>query len=201
MATPNAAYQPRWPAINQSPVYLDGWETTLTTEWDGNSALPVADWIGLDVFLKNNDAAHAMLTLETPASAPVRYRKMLQIYGDGDAVMADDYGNLATDAPPDEFLWPAGSRLYMSVSALDLQRVFNNQLTVMSYYVVDGHWEGVDSYSTVVNPDGTPYEFPPVGNNTGLILLTYWKAYGPRLLLSATLLSLPGTWCTSSHRD
>lgn len=198
MATPNPDYSPAGQAINKSPVYLDGWETTLTAEWDGVSDLPVAAWIGLDTYLKSSDQTHAILTIETPSSAQPRYRQLLYLYSDGLTVTTEYYGNLATDAPPDGFLFPAGSRVYMSLSADDLQKVFNNRLAVLSYFVVNGQWVGLESYQTVFNPNGTVYQFPAVGSNTGLILLTYPKARGGQILLSATLLTLPGTWCTKT---
>ncbi|BAK76503.1 hypothetical protein NH8B_2117 [Pseudogulbenkiania sp. NH8B] len=195
MATPNPDYRKSVPSINGIPTYLDGWETVTTAEWDGGMALPVDDWIGLDAMLRSNADTYAVLTIETPATAPVTYRQILVVYSMSDMMQIGLSQNMATDAPPLDFRFPAGSRLYMSISAEDLQQLFNNQLTVVPYGVVNGSWACLAPFPPrVVNPDGTSYVLPAVGSRTGLILVAFPAAGGKHIALSATPLSLSGTW-------
>ena len=195
MATPNPDYRKSIPSINGNPTYLDGWETVTTAEWDGGSVLQVDDWIGLDVILLSNDETYAVLTIETPATAPVTYRQMLVAQRMSGAVQIGFSQSMATDASPMDFRFPAGSRLYMSMSAEDLQLMFNNQLAVVPYGVVNGSWACLAPFPPrVVNPNGTSYVLPAVGSSTGLILLAFPAAGGKHIVLSATPLSLSGTW-------
>lgn len=199
--TPNPDYYTYNEAVNTAPIYMDGWETTLTAEWDGYSALQLANWIGLDAKLKTNVRAHALLTLETPADAPNKYRTLVQVQADNGGTKLKFYSmeNLATDAPPADFLFPAGSRVYMSISAHDLQKVFNNPLRLLFYRVVNGQWSRLAFYNSVANPDGTPYTFPPVDDYTGLVLIAFEPNTGGLVVLSATRVKLgdwPVPWCT-----
>lgn len=199
MSTPNPTYQPPV-VLNANQIYFDGWEVTLMYDWDMYHLASVDTWNGLDVVLHSNKKSYASLVIETPAGAETTYRASLKAvagYYEG-SVSLSYGGGLSTDAPPDVWTWPAGSRIYMPLSAYDMQYIVNHMPVVLACTVVDSQWAPLDGYQpTLVNADGTAYSMPDVGSNTGLLLTCYPSASG-MIVLSEKTLTLAAGWGVAS---
>lgn len=200
MSTPNPSFSPEVEAINGNPIYFDGWETTLSADWDGSGTPPLTDWITLDTALQARIDSSACIAIEWTDDAGQTFRRKFVVYWDNsyrDCVTSNPLPDMATSSQTPWSSMPAGSRVYMPVFSADLQWLINTAPTCFPYVVSNGKWIPLLRYSpSFVNPDSSPFIFPVIDDTTtatALILLCYMARYN-FVVLQCTLLTGEMQW-------
>lgn len=197
MSTPNPNFSPEVEAINGQPIYFDGWETTLSADWDGTGVPPLADWITLDTALLNRQYSSAYIAVEWIDGGKTFRRKFILYCPRAGRIASGRLPDMATSAQTPWTSMPAGSRVYMPVFSADLQKLMNTAPTCFPYVVNGDQWAPVLGWSpTIKNADGSAFTFPVIDDTTtatSLVLLCYRTGFF-YVVLQSTLLGGEMPW-------
>ena len=176
MPTPNLNYYPMVEPLPGGTAFLDGWETTLAADWNGNEPPAMTDWINLDTVLIQWKAM-ATVVMEWTSDSKT-YRQMVALFPSQGVIRGGMIpGGMANDVPPVSdtgfTVIPAGARVYMPLLARDIQLLVNHAPLTLSYIAQNGEWKAVFSgMFPLRQPTGQQYTLPAIGDGeTGLILL------------------------------
>lgn len=196
MAQPNNNYWPDFIPMAGRNVYLDGWETTLSADWNGEGWPPLVDWIGLDSILITVPAVIAKIVIEWVDSGNT-YRRLYKLYKNSDGNRSRAISDMATCADSSSGVMPAGARVYIPMLASDMQIFENFGQLVLPYFLQNGLFENIfPIWPELIMPDGSYYQFPDASSNplvTGL-LISVFRLGSNYIVMSEVRLTLPGGW-------